>query len=140
MAKNHQIELGVEVQSTTETESVPRDDVVAAEAGGSSIGEMTVSNARLSLSSFGLSGCLSLVAICVLFVSDEIVQQVRTYAPLVVLANYVLANIYLRLVHQGYHYQVLKYLISLALQHLNSIMNQLSSIMRDFKKKKLFKK
>lgn len=113
MAKNHQIELRGEVQSTTdcETESVPRDDVVVAEAGDNSIGEMTVSNAHLSVSSFVLGGYLSLVALCVLVASEEVVQQVRTYAPLVVLVNYVLVNgyLYLRKSLQGYHYQVFKF-------------------------------
>lgn len=100
------------MQSTNENESLPRDDGVVVEAGDrhSSVDEMTVS--RLSVSSFGLSGCLSLVALCVLVASEEVVQQVCTYAPLIVFANYVLVNVYLKLkFQQGYHYQVHKYII-----------------------------
>ncbi|XP_065333105.1 protein-S-isoprenylcysteine O-methyltransferase [Cloeon dipterum] len=67
---------------------------------------MAVSNAHLSLSSFLLSGCLSLLAVVSLLADEEAVQLVRAYTPVLLLGNYVLVNLYLRLVHQGYHYQI----------------------------------
>ncbi|XP_059490641.1 protein-S-isoprenylcysteine O-methyltransferase [Neocloeon triangulifer] len=67
---------------------------------------MTVSNAHLSLTSFLLSGCLSLLAVVSLLIDEETVGLVREYTPVLILANYVLVNLYYKLFYQGYHYQI----------------------------------